>query len=88
MGSLKTGNDYDRGVLLRLIRQIIDAGLIDRLLFSHDVCRKGHYTTHGGVGYSYVSTQLFDDLRQIDFTEEQFQQIMIENPRRALTGGD
>ena len=88
MGSLKTGNDYDRGVLLRLIRQIIDAGLIDRLLFSHDVCRKGHYTTHGGVGYSYVSTLLFDDLRQIDFTEEQFQQIMIENPRRALTGGD
>ena len=81
-------NDYDRQVLLGLIRQILDNGLIDHLLFSHDVCRKGHYTTHGGAGYDYISTQLLDVLRQIDFTEEQFQQVMVENPRRALTGED
>ena len=88
MGALLDATDYVRQLQLGLIRQILDNGLIDHLLFSHDVCRKGHYTTHGGAGYDYISTQLLDVLRQIDFTEEQFQQVMVENPRRALTGGD
>ena len=84
--NLMMGVDYDRQVLLRLIRQILDDGLIDHLLFSQDVCHKGHYTTHGGPGYAYISTQLLDVLRQIEFTEEQFHQVMVDNPRRALTG--
>ena len=86
MGSLKTANEYEYHALLRLVRQILDAGLTGHLLFSHDVCYRSDYATCGGNGYDFISTRLLDILREIDVTEEQFHQIMIDNPRRALTG--
>jgi len=86
MGSLLNANTYDHNFLLRLISQILDNGLISNLLFSHDVCRKGHYTTHGGPGYSYISTKLLAVLKEIGVTEKEFRQIMVDNPKRALTG--
>ena len=86
MGSLLKANAYEHNVLLRLISQILDKGLINHLLFSHDVCRKGGYTTHGGPGYAYISTQLLGILQKIGLSKQEFQQIMVDNPKRALTG--
>ena len=79
-------NEYERERLYQLIKQMIDAGLIKHLLFSQDVCRKTDYVAYGGKGYEYVAGALREDLREIDVTDEQFHQITVENPRRALTG--
>ena len=86
MGNLLKANDYEREKLLGLVGQILDAGLIDHLLFSHDVCYKKDYKAYGGPGYDFISTQLLGILGELGVDEEQFHRIMVENPRRALTG--
>ena len=88
MGTLEGGNEYERQRLLAIIRQALDAGLIGHLLLSHDVCYRSMYHAYGGFGYDYISTRLLKDLREIGVTEDQFHQIMVDNPRRALTGED
>jgi phosphotriesterase-related protein len=71
---------------VRMIRQILDAGLIRHLLLSHDVCYRSDYVSYGGSGYDFISTGLPGILREAGVSDEQFHQIMVENPRRALTG--
>ena len=69
------------------IKAIIDAGHIDNLLLSHDVCYRSDYAMNGGAGYDYLSTQGMAILGgEIGLTEEQFHTIMRDNPRRLLTG--
>ena len=87
MGTLKTANEYERQRTLRLIKQIVDEGLIDNLLFSHDVCYNTDYTTYGGGGYEFLSTVGLALLNEeIGLTPDQFKTIMVDNPRRLLTG--
>ena len=88
MQGVESGVAYDQQKLLGMVRDIIGAGLIDHLLFSHDVCYRSMYHEYGGPGYDFVSTRLLGRLQEIGVTEDQFLQIMIDNPRRALTGED
>ncbi len=71
---------------LKNIRKIVDAGYIDHLLLAHDVCLKSAYVTNGGGGYQFISNDLYPYLKQIGLTNQQFEHIMVDNPRRALTG--
>lgn len=70
------------------IKRIVDAGYIDHLLLAHDVCLKSAYVSAGGGGYRFISTGLYPYLSEIGISEEQFRHIMVDNPRRALTGED
>jgi phosphotriesterase-related protein len=81
-------NPYDLEKNLRLIRAVLDAGLIRQLVLSHDVCYRSDLSTYGGAGYTYLSSQLPARLHEIGLSDEQFHQLMIDNPRRALTGED
>ena len=83
---LESGSPYDQQALLRMTRDILDAGLIDQLLFSHDVCYRHMYHAYGGHGYDFCSTRLPGRLEEIGVTPEQLHRIMVDNPRRALTG--
>ena len=86
MGKLHDADEYDRQVLLGLIDQALKNGLIGHVLFSHDVCYRADYSSYGGSGYDFMSSQALKILGAIGVSEEQFHQIMVENPRRALTG--
>jgi phosphotriesterase-related protein len=86
VGTLIGANPFERQRLLGLVREILDAGLIDHLLLSHDVCFRRDLATYGGGGYAFISTKLPGILREIGVTQEQLHQIMVDNPRRALTG--
>jgi phosphotriesterase-related protein len=44
------------------------------------------YKAYGGHGYDYVPTRLLARLQEIGMTEDQLLQIMVDNPRRALSG--
>jgi phosphotriesterase-related protein len=79
---------YDLQKNLRLIRSVLDAGLIRNLVLSHDVCYRSDLATYGGTGYTFLSSQLPEQLHAIGVSSEQYQQIMIDNPRRALTAED
>jgi len=79
-------DEYDHAIQLGLIKKMIDAGYVGHLLFSQDVCLRSDYVAYGGKGYGYVANGLQGDLAAIGVSEEQFQQITVDNPRRALTG--
>ncbi len=78
--------EFEHKLQLQNIKQLIDAGYIDHLLFSQDVCTRTDYVAYGGKGYEYVLTGLRDDLAEIGITDEQVHQITVDNPRHALTG--
>ena len=77
---------YQQKKELTLIREIVEKGLTEHLLFSHDVCQRSMYASYGGAGYDYIPTKLLDALEETGITDEQYNQIMVDNPRRALTG--
>ena len=81
-----TTNDYGHETDLRLINQMVEAGLVRHLLLGQDVCYRADYVVNGGKGYGYIPGSMRDDLRDIGVTDEQFHQITVDNPRRALTG--
>ena len=84
--TMSDSNEYELGKMIRLIKAVLEAGNIDRLLLSHDVCYRTHYVSYGGCGYDFISTRLLAHLAKIGVTEDMFEQIMVDNPRRALTG--
>jgi predicted metal-dependent phosphotriesterase family hydrolase len=43
---------------------------------------------YGGLGYGFVPGALTDILRDAGITDEQLHQMLVDNPRRALTGED
>ena len=86
MGVVEEAVPYEQEKLLKQVKDIVDAGLIGQLLFSHDVCYRHMYRSHGGHGYDYIPTRLLPRLQEIGMTEDQLLQIMVDNPRRALAG--
>ena len=81
-------NEYERGLLFRNIKQMVDAGLTDHIVFGQDVCRRSDYVAYGGKGYGYLPSTLREDLYAIGVSQKQYDQITVVNARRALTGED
>ena len=84
---LGTTNDYEKETYAYMIKNIIDAGFIKQLLLSHNVSLREHYVAYGGKGYEYILTEAQSD-SSFSLTEKQFHQIMVDNPRRALSGDE
>jgi phosphotriesterase-related protein len=68
--------------VLNLVRK----GLTAQVLVSHDVCFKSGLRMHGGNGYDYLLTTIVPQLRDRGLSDEALQTILVENPRRALSG--
>lgn len=71
---------------LEYILLALDAGFIAHVLLSHDVCTRLQHVGYGGTGYDHIPTTFLGYLRENGVTDDQFYQMMVENPRRALTG--
>jgi len=81
-------NEYERQRNVRLICELLNAGFVKHLMLSQDVCYKSDLVAYGGVGYGFVPGALRGILRDAGVTDEQLHHILVENPRRALTGED
>ena len=81
-------DEYTHETDLRLIKQMLDAGLARHVLLGHDVCTRPDYVVFGGKGYGYIPGQMREEMREIGVTDEQYDQMTVDNPRRALTGED
>lgn len=66
--------------------ELIRRGWSDHLLLSHDVCVIADRMRRGGPGYSYVFTQMHDDLLRAGVSEEIFDKITSVNPLQLLVG--
>jgi phosphotriesterase-related protein len=78
--------EFERQRNIRLIRELIDAGHVTRVMLSQDVCLRSDLVAYGGLGYGYVPGELSRIMREAGVTDEQLHQMMVENPRRALSG--
>lgn len=83
---LGVANPYEHERMLELVLEMLGAGLTRHVLFSQDVCWRTDYVAYGGRGYAFVLTGLREELLARGVSAEQFQEITVENPRRALTG--
>jgi phosphotriesterase-related protein len=79
-------HEWDTQQRLDWLRSLADAGFIDRVLLSQDVCLRSDYAAMGGPGYAYVVTRFADRLKEAGFDDVDVRQLLVENPRRMLTG--
>lgn len=79
-------SEYDTRRRVEWIRNLARHGHLDQLLLSQDVCLRSNLRAMGGPGYTYVVTQFADVLRDAGFGEDDLHLLLVDNPRRALTG--
>jgi phosphotriesterase-related protein len=77
--------DRDR---IDIVKAIVDAGFIDRLLVSQDVCMQTQLTRHGGWGYAHITRSIEERLGVAGLDARDIQLIRVRNPRSLLCGGD
>ncbi len=73
----------DRG-RLRAIRALIDAGLRDRILVSHDICTRTRTHHWGGHGYGHLLRNVLPMMRRLGFVPGDIAHLIRINPLRLL----
>jgi phosphotriesterase-related protein len=63
---------------------LIDAGCVDQLLVSHDICAKTRLIKYGGEGYAHILENVLPIMRRKGMAQATIDRILIGNPRRAL----
>ncbi|MDR5701665.1 phosphotriesterase family protein [Agromyces aerolatus] len=71
---------------IEYVLRMLDAGHVDRLLLSHDVCVTDHLSVYGGGGFGYLTSTFLPALRDHGVSDDDIDRITVQNPARALTG--
>ncbi|MGZ4495016.1 MAG: phosphotriesterase family protein [Nocardioides sp.] len=79
-------SDHDTATRVAWALSLAEHGFLDRLLLSQDVCLRTDYAELGGPGYAYVPTTFAAHLVAAGFSESDVRGLLVDNPRRALTG--
>jgi predicted metal-dependent phosphotriesterase family hydrolase len=79
-------HEWDTTQRLAWLRSLADHGFLDRVLLSQDVCLRSDYAAMGGPGYAYVVTTFAERLEDAGFGESDLTTLLVDNPRRMLTG--
>ena len=67
------------------IAWIASLGYGRNVLVAHDICSKSRLDRYGGHGYYYILAHIVPRMRKRGFTQEAIDNILINNPREALT---
>jgi phosphotriesterase-related protein len=84
-GRVRRSYDPDR---IEILLRVLDAGYLDRLLISQDVCMQTMLRRHGGGGYAHIDTEIVERLIDAGVPRDDIDRIRIANPRRMLCGED
>ena len=68
----------------QMLKRIAKEGYLDQVVLSMDITRKSHLKKWGGPGYAYLIETFLPMLLEYGLSEEQIQQLMIDNPNRIL----
>jgi phosphotriesterase-related protein len=66
------------------VRQLVNAGYGERLLFAQDVCFKSDLRTYGGYGYGHILRSVVPMLEAKGVSPEAIRTILVDNPARVL----
>ena len=75
-------NDATR---LKLIRALIEAGHLERVVISHDICYRTRLASFGGHGYGHIFRNVVPMMKKRGYSEAEIGAILVGNPRRLLT---
>ncbi|KAH8271251.1 hypothetical protein KR018_003691, partial [Drosophila ironensis] len=64
--------------------KLINEGLTDKLLMSHDIHTKHRLTSYGGHGYHHIHTNILPRMFARGVTLDQVEQITVTNPAKWL----
>ena len=67
------------------IAWIASEGYGRKVLVAHDICAKHRLEKYGGHGYYYILGHIVPRMRERGFSREAIDNILIDNPRDALT---
>jgi phosphotriesterase-related protein len=67
------------------VAELLEEGYNSRVLFSQDIAQKITLTKYGGFGYAHILRNIIPRLKSNGITQEQIDQIMVENPKDILT---
>ncbi len=67
--------------LAETLNALIDAGYIEQILISQDVCFSVCYVQNGGYGYAHILNNIIPQLKTSGITDEQIHTMMVENPK-------
>jgi len=70
------------------MKEIIEAGYIDRLLISQDICIKTDLITYGEFGYAHILRDVVPMMKKRGITQAEINTIMIDNPANLLDTED
>jgi phosphotriesterase-related protein len=83
----KEGSDYDITWYAHRIHKLKEAGLLHRVLISHDAGWYSPGEEQGGSfrGYTALFTDLLPELKNLGFGQKELDQLLIHNPREAMS---
>ena len=70
--------------LSETLNALIDAGYINQILMSQDVCFSVCYVKNGGYGYAHILKNILPQLKTNGISDEQIHTIMVDNPKRMF----
>ncbi|HEV3343706.1 MAG TPA: hypothetical protein VG125_25260 [Pirellulales bacterium] len=76
-------SDWER---IRLLLDLLDAGLAEHLLISQDVCTKIHLVHYGGYGYAHLLRTIVPRLKMRGVESGTLETLLVKNPARMLSG--
>ena len=67
------------------LEQLIEWGYEDKIVIAQDICFKHWASSYGGQGYAHILESILPRMRKRGFSNENIDNILIENPKRILT---
>ena len=86
MDNILKSSEYELAIRVEYVVNLIEKGFIGRILLSHDIARRPTLTAYGGGGYAYILQEFVPRLQAAGVKDEKIRTILVDNPRRALTG--
>ena len=88
LDNIRCATEYDLTMRVGFVVALVRAGYLDQILLSHDICKRSHLAISGGGGFDFVPRVFVPALKQAGLDQGEIDRILVDNPRRALTGGD
>lgn len=66
------------------LKELQDENLLDQVCLSLDITRKSNFKYRGGIGYNYLFEVFIPMCKEIGVTQESFDKMLIENPKRIF----
>ena len=79
-----TRSDIPAAAKVRMVQDLLDAGLEDHILLSSDQGNLRQFNRYYGHGWATVLMQFVPKLRYAGVPETMINKILVDNPRRFL----